>query len=142
MKAASAQTLFKPRLLPSRPAPTPPEIVHNVLATTPDLTKLNLEDKEFILANGNQADAQKLWAVLQNQATPVPGVVIDASATVLKISATTAASVKPKDFVVKLTTPAACGAVPPAPSISRSRKRRTTFWPTASRPIPTRWAMS
>ena len=57
-----------------------------MLATTPDLTKLNLEDKEFILANGNQADAQKLWAVLQNQATPVPGVVIDASATVLKIT--------------------------------------------------------
>ena len=116
VKAASAQTLFKPDSFTITPAPTPPEIVHNVLAATPDLTKLNLEDKEFILANGNQADAQKLWAVLQNQATPVPGVVTDASATVLKISATTTASVKPKDFVVHLTTPAACAAVPPAPS--------------------------
>ena len=55
-----------------------------MLATTPDLTKLNLEDKEFILANGTKDDAQKLWAVLQNQATPVPGIVIDAPATVLE----------------------------------------------------------
>jgi len=116
IKSASAATLFKPDSFTVAPAPTPPEIVHNVLSSTPDLTKLNLEDKEFILANGTQADAQKLWAVLQNQATPVPGVVIDASATVLKISETTAAAVKPKEFVVKLTTPAACAAVPPAPS--------------------------
>ena len=37
-------------------------------------------------------------------------------ATVLKISVTTAASPKPKEFVVKLTNPVACSAVPPAPS--------------------------
>ena len=37
-------------------------------------------------------------------------------ATVLKVTVTTAASVKPKDFVVKLTTPVACGAVPPPPT--------------------------
>jgi hypothetical protein len=116
VKTASQATLFKPDSFTIAPAPTPPEIVHNVLASTPDLTKLNLEDKEFILANGNQADAQKLWAVLQNQATPVPGVVIDASATVLKIAATTTASVKPKEFQVKLTTPVACAAAPAAPS--------------------------
>jgi hypothetical protein len=116
VKTASAAALFKPDSITIAPAPTPPEIVHNVLASTPDLTKLNLEDKEFILANGNKDDAQKLWAVLQNQATPVPGVVIDSSATALKITVTTAATVKPKEYVVKLTTPAACAAVPPAPS--------------------------
>ncbi len=116
VKTASAATLFKPDSFIIKPAPTPPEIVDGVLAATPDLTKLNLEDKEFILANGSPAATQKLWAVLQNQATPVPGVVIDASATALKISATTAASVKPKEFVVKLTTPAACAAVPAPPS--------------------------
>ncbi len=116
VKSASQATLFKPDSFTIAPAPTPPEIVHNVLATTPDLTKLNLEDKEFILANGTKDDAQRLWAVLQNQATPVPGVVTEASASVIKISATTAASVKPKEFVVKLTTPTACAAVPPPPS--------------------------
>jgi hypothetical protein len=111
VKTASAATLFKPDSFTIAPAPTPPEIVHNVLAATPNLATLNLEDKEFILANGNQADAQKLWAVLQNQPTPVPGVVIDASATALKVSVTTAAAVKPKEYVVKLTTPAACGSL-------------------------------
>ena len=73
VKTASAATLFKPDSFTIKPAPTPPEIVHNVLATTPDLTKLNLEDKEFILANGTQPDAQKLWAVLQNAGNPGPG---------------------------------------------------------------------
>ncbi|HEV2484333.1 MAG TPA: hypothetical protein VGT08_02280 [Terracidiphilus sp.] len=116
VKTASAATLFKPDSFTIAPAPTPPEIVHNVLAATPDLTKLNLEDKEFILANGNKDDAQKLWAVLQNQATPVPGVVIDASATALKITVTTTPAAKPKEYSVKLTTPAACAAVPPPPS--------------------------
>jgi tetratricopeptide (TPR) repeat protein len=116
VKTAAAATLFKPDSFTIKPAPTPPEIVTGVLASTPDLTKLNLEDKEFILANGTPADAQKLWAVLQNQATPVPGVVIDASATVLKITATTTPAAKPKEYVVKLTTPAACSAVPPPPS--------------------------
>jgi hypothetical protein len=116
VKTASAATLFKPDTFTIKPAPTPPEIVHNVLATTPDLTKLNLEDKEFILANGTKDDAQKLWSVLQNQATPVPGIVIDDPATVLKITATTTREVKPKEFVVKLTNPVACSAVPPVPS--------------------------
>lgn len=116
VKTASAQTLFPPATFSIKPAPTPPEIVHNVLATTPDLTKLNLEDKEFILANGTPADSQKLWAVLENQMTPVPGIVIDDPATVLKISVTTTREVKPKDFIVKLNTPAACGAVPAPPS--------------------------
>jgi hypothetical protein len=117
IKTAAAAALFKPDSVTIAPAPTPPEIVHKVLAETPDLTKLNLEDKEFILANGNKDDAQKLWGVLQNQATPVPGVVIDAPASVLKITATaTAATAKPKDYVVKLTTPGACGTVPPPPA--------------------------
>ncbi len=116
VKTAAAQTLFPPAGFTIKPAPTPPEIVHNVLATTPDLTKLNLEDKEFILANGTPDDAQKLWSVLQNQITPVPGIVIDDPAAVLKVSVTVAGTVKPKEYVVKLNTPAACSAVPAPPS--------------------------
>jgi hypothetical protein len=116
VKTASAASLFKPDAVTVAAAPTPPEIVHNVLASTPDLTKLNLEDKEFILANGTKDDAQKLWAVLQNQATPVPGVVTDASATVLKVTASTTPAAKAKEYVVKLTTPVACATAPAAPS--------------------------
>jgi len=46
--------------------------------------KLNLEDKEFILANGVKEDSDKLWALLKDQPTPVPGVVIEATASVLR----------------------------------------------------------
>ncbi len=122
VKTAAASSLFKPETVVIKPAPTPPEIVHNVLASTPDLTKLNLEDKEFILANGNKDDAQKLWIVLQNQATPVPGILMDASATVLKITATPLGAAKAKDYVVKLATPAACSAVPAPPSATAGVK--------------------
>ena len=114
-KTASAGSLFPPADFTIKPAPTPPEIVHNVLATTPDLTKLNLEDKEFILANGTKDDAEKLWSVLKGQARPVQGIVISDPATVLKVSVTTAAAVKAKDFVVKLTTPGTCSTVPAPP---------------------------
>ena len=78
--------------------------------------QLNLEDKEFILANGSKDDADGLWAKLKGQQTPVPGVIISDPASVLKISATMAGSPKPKDFVVKLTTPGPCGSVPEPPS--------------------------
>jgi hypothetical protein len=47
---------------------------------------------------------------------------MEATATVLKISATTTASVKPKEFVVKLTTPAACSAVPPPPAETKIKE--------------------
>jgi hypothetical protein len=90
--------------------------VDGVLASTPDLMKLNLEDKEFILANGSKEAQDKLWAVLKGQLTPVPGVVISDQATALKVSVAATAAAKPKDYVVKLNTPADCSAVPPPPS--------------------------
>jgi hypothetical protein len=46
----------------------------------------------------------------------VPGIIISDPASALKISVTTTASVKPKDFVVKLTNPVDCSAVPPSPT--------------------------
>jgi tetratricopeptide (TPR) repeat protein len=116
VKSQATASLFPPANFTIKPAPTPPEIVHNVLAQTPDLTKLNLEDKEFILANGTPDDAQKLWAVLKGQLTPVPGVVISDPATVLKVSVTTTRDVKPKDYVVKLNKSGDCTSVPPPPS--------------------------
>lgn len=125
VKTQSAQSLFPPATFTIKPAPTPPEIVHNVIATTPDLTKLNLEDKEFILANGNQDDAQKLWGVLQGQLTPVPGIVISDPATVLKVTVTTVG--KPKDYTVKLNTPGPCSAVPPPPTSELRVKEATDY---------------
>ncbi len=75
VKAAAKATVFPPGTFKIATAPTPADVAHKVVAETPDLTKLNLDDKEYILANGNPADAQKLWSVLEGQVTPVPGVV-------------------------------------------------------------------
>jgi hypothetical protein len=108
-------TLFPPDGFSIAPAPTPTDLAHHAYASG-DPKALSLEDKEYILANGSDADATGLWALLKGQPTPVPGIVIADPANALKISVTTAASVKPKDYVVKLTNPVACSAVPPPPS--------------------------
>lgn len=115
IKTQAQATLFPPSTFSIAPAPTPAELAHHAL-TSGDPKALNLEDKEFILANGSQQDAQQLWTLLQGQVTPVPGIVMSDPATVLKVSVTTAASPKPKEYTVKLNNPVACNAVPPPPS--------------------------
>jgi hypothetical protein len=115
IEAQAQQTLFPPASFTIAPAPTPAELAHHAY-TSGDPKTLGLEDKEYILANGSDEDATGLWALLKGQATPVPGIVISDPATELNISVTTTASVKPKDFVVKLTNPVACSAVPVPPT--------------------------
>ena len=88
LKAKAMATTFPPGTLVITPAKTPAEQIHDLITTTPDLTKLNLGDKEFILANGAKEDVDKLWSVLKDQITPVPGVVIEASASVIKVAVT------------------------------------------------------
>jgi tetratricopeptide (TPR) repeat protein len=115
IKGQAQATLFPPATFSIAPAPSPADLAHKAY-TTGDPKTLNLEDKEFILSNGSKEDADGLWALLKGQQTPVPGVVISDPATVLNVSVTTAASVKTKDFVVKLSTPGACSAVPVPPT--------------------------
>jgi hypothetical protein len=115
IEAQAQSTLFPPASFSIVPAPTPAELAHHAY-TSGDPKTLGLEDKEYILSNGSDADAAGLWALLKGQATPVPGIIISDPASVLKISVTTTASVKPKDFVVKLTNPVDCSAVPPPPT--------------------------
>jgi len=115
IKTQAQASLFPPANFTVAPAPTPADLAHHAY-TTGDPKQLGLEDKEYILANGNPDDANGLWGLLKGQQTPVPGIVISDPATTLKISVTTAASVKPKDYVVKLNNPVACNAVPPPPS--------------------------
>jgi hypothetical protein len=108
-------TLFPPADFRIEPAPTPEKLAHAAY-TGGNPKLLGLEDKEYILANGSADDANGLWALLKGQQTPVPGIVISDPATSLKIAVTMAASPKPKEYVVKLTNPVACSAVPPPPS--------------------------
>jgi hypothetical protein len=114
IKTQARSSLFPPASFTIAPAPTPAELAHHAY-TSGDPKLLSLEDKEYILANGSDDDANGLWALLKGQQTPVPGVVITAQATVLKVTVTATAAAKPKDYIVKLTTPADCSKVPEAP---------------------------
>jgi hypothetical protein len=117
IEAQAQATLFPPATFSIAPAPSNQDLANKYCAVGPDeLKKLALEDKEFILANGSKDCTDKLWGLMKGQPTPVPGIVISDPATALKVTVTTAAAPKPKEFVVKLTNTVACGAVPPPPS--------------------------
>ncbi len=106
VKAQAAATTFPPSTFVIAPAPTPADYAHKAVEETPDLTKLNLEDTEFILANGAKDDVDKLWTVLKDKATPVPGVVMEASASVIKLAVTQdAKDAKVPDFTVNMKAP-------------------------------------
>jgi hypothetical protein len=114
IKAQTAANLFPPGGAPViKAAKTPPEFAHDVV-TGGGLDKLNLSDKEFILANGSlpsaadatKTDADTMWAAMKDQATPVPGIVIEASATVIKVAVSDdAKSAKAPDFIGNLKKP-------------------------------------
>jgi hypothetical protein len=114
IKTQTAANLFPPGGAPViKPAATPAEKIHNILATTPDLTTLALADKELVLAFGSKEDADKLWALMKDKQTPVPGTVIEATASVIKVAVTDdAKQSKVADFVVNLKTPLADKDVP------------------------------
>ena len=109
IKQLAHDNLFPPdsyKPVPAPPPPSPQELAHNALVSTPDPTKLNLGDKEYILANGAPEDAQKVWSVLQGQTTEVPGVVIQATADSVQLAVSDDAKQSQKaDFTVNMKTP-------------------------------------
>ncbi len=114
LKAQAAKTVF-PSNFVLKPAPTQAEKIHEILVNTPDLKTLALADKELVLAFGAKEDADKLWALMKDQATPVPGIVIEASASVIKVAVTQdAKDAKVPDFIVNLKAPLAEKAIPAA----------------------------
>jgi hypothetical protein len=113
IKTQAAATVFPPGTLTIKPAATPAERIHQIVTETPDLNKLALADKELILSLGTKDDAEKLWALLKDKETPVPGIVIEATASVLKIAVTQdAKDAKTPDFIVNLKTPLADKDIP------------------------------
>ena len=87
-------------------AKTPAEQIHDLLASTPDLNTLALADKETVLAVGSKEDADKLWALLKDKTTQVPGVVISAEPNTIKVAVTQdAKDTKVADFVVNMKKP-------------------------------------
>ena len=114
LKAQSTATVF-PSGLVIKPAPTPAERIHDLLASTSDWNTLALSDKELVLALGSKEDADKLWGLMKDKSTPVPGTVIEATASVIKLAVTAdAKEAKIPDFIVNLKTPLADKAIPAA----------------------------
>jgi hypothetical protein len=110
IKAKAAASVF-PAGLDIKPAKTPAEFAHDAMAGDP--MGLNLGDKEFILANGFKEDQDKLWGLMKGQTTPVPGVVIEATASVIKLAVTDdAKTAKIADFVVNMKEPLAEKDIP------------------------------
>src|ERR1700722_7808252 len=106
IKTQAQATEFPPGTLTIAPADTPAQKIHKILANTPDLNTLALADKELVLTFGAKEDADKLWALLKDQPTPVPGTVIEATASVIKVAVTDdAKQSKVPDFVVNLKEP-------------------------------------
>jgi hypothetical protein len=113
IKAQAAATVFPPGTYTVPPAATPQEKIHAILANTPDLTTLALADKELVLAFGSKDDADKLWALMKDKPTPVPGIVIEATASAIKMAVTDdAKQAKVPDFIVNLKAPLADKDIP------------------------------
>jgi hypothetical protein len=106
IKALAADTVFPSGTFVISAKATPAEIVHKLIVETSNLGSLNLGDKEYALANGVKEDADKMWAVLKDQVTPVPGKVIEATASVIKVAVSQdAKDAKVPDFIVNMKKP-------------------------------------
>ena len=77
---------YKP--IPAPPPPSPQDQAHTAVTSTPDLSKLSLSDKEFVLFNGTTDDAEKVWAVLKDKTVAIPGKVIVATADSVQLAVT------------------------------------------------------
>ena len=113
VKSQSAASLFPPGTFKIDAAKTPAEQIHDLIATTPDLNTLALADKETVLALGTKEDADKLWGLLQGKQTPVPGTVMESTASQIKVAVTQdAKDAKTADFIVNLKEPLADKDIP------------------------------
>jgi hypothetical protein len=115
IKTQATATTFPPGSFTFAPADTPAQKIHKILISTPDLTTLALADKELVLAFGEKDDADKLWALMKDKDTPVPGIVIDATASQVKVAVTDdAKQSKVADFIVNMKEPIADKDIPKA----------------------------
>lgn len=105
--AAVATNLNPPAGFTIKPAPSPADIVANVIATTPDLATLAVSDKEFILQNGKPEDSAKVWDTIKGKSVELPNVtVVTATDSVITASVSDdAVQSKTADFTFNMATP-------------------------------------
>ncbi len=105
--AAATANLNPPADFKIKPAPSPADIVAQVIASTPDLSTLAISDKEFILQNGKPEDASKVWDTVKGKSVQIPdATVVSVSDTALQVSVSDdAVQSKTADFTFQLATP-------------------------------------
>lgn len=89
------------------PAPKPADIAHQTVTSTPDLGTLALSDKEFILQNGSQEDADKVWDTVKGKTVQIPdATIITATDSVLTVAVSDdAVASKQADFTFNMKEP-------------------------------------
>lgn len=111
VKTKAAASVFPPEDFQIKPKPTLAELISPMIRAGID--SLSLADKETVLAQGFKEDADRVWAKLKDQNTPVPGNVISATATEIKVSVVeagkTPSQTRTIDYLIKLKTPITCG---------------------------------
>ena len=105
--AAAKANLNPPADFKIKPAPSPADIVANVIATTPDLSTLATSDKEFILQNGKPEDAAKVWDTLKGKSNQFPdATVVSVSDSALQVAISDdAVQSKTADYTFQLAAP-------------------------------------
>lgn len=88
IKTAAAANVIYPDTLTAgiKPAPTPQDFVNQLFATTPDLTTLNISDREFVIQNGKPEDAEKVFAPVKGKEVSTNGKVVSVSDTDLMLA--------------------------------------------------------
>lgn len=114
-------------ITPAPPPPAPDFLAHQALyppsGPPTDIKTMALGDKEFVLANGNQADADAVWATMKGTRVQVPGTVIQATADSVQLAVSPdAQQTKTADFTINFTKPLAT-----VPAIGDSVKYDATF---------------
>jgi tetratricopeptide (TPR) repeat protein len=93
-------------ITPAPPPPSPQQLAHTAVTSTPDLKTMALTDKEFVLANGTPDDAGKVWDTMKGLTTKVPGKVISATPDSVQLAVSDDAQQSNKaDFTVNMKTP-------------------------------------
>jgi hypothetical protein len=100
--SAAAAPAAAPAATPAAAA-TPPSVPAEC---TTSLKTMALSDKEFILSNGQPADQQVIWSVMNGVTAEVPGVVISATPDSVQMAVSQDAQQSQKaDFTVNMKTP-------------------------------------
>jgi len=109
VKTLTQSNLFPPdsyKPVAAPPPPSPQELAHQAVTSTPDLKTLALADKEFILANGTPEDAGKVWDVLKDVTAEVPGTVVSATADSVQVAVSEDAKASQKaDVTINMKSP-------------------------------------